>query len=160
MFVVFAIAAVCLSPPVAGPVVAGYAPVGQYGGHWGVDYAADPGDQVRAPAGGTVTFAGSVAGMKTLTIEPVPGFKVSLSYLSTVSVSGGDYVRRGSVVGTVGSPHGVNGVHLSTRVSGSYTDPSSQMGCRGTDISRALRLVTPHPPYARGRANRYPRRDL
>jgi murein DD-endopeptidase MepM/ murein hydrolase activator NlpD len=86
MFAVFAIAAVCLSPPVDGPVIAGYAPVGQYAGHWGVDYAAEVGEAVRAPASGTVTFAGSVAGMRTVTIEPVDGFKVSLSYLSGIEV--------------------------------------------------------------------------
>jgi murein DD-endopeptidase MepM/ murein hydrolase activator NlpD len=160
MLVVFAIAAVCLSPPVEGPVITGFGPVGQYGGHWGVDYAARVGEQVRAPASGRVTFAGSVAGMRTLTIEPVVGFKISLSYLATVGVSSGGYVRRGQVVGSAGAPHGVPGVHLSTRIDGRYVDPAGWMGCRETDITRALRLVTPPQPYSRRRANRNPRRDI
>lgn len=160
MLVVFAIAAVCLSPPVEGPVIAGFAPVGQYDGHWGVDYAAGVGEQVRAPVAGRVTFAGSVAGMRTLTIEPFVGFKVSLSYLASVGVSTGEYVRRGQVVGTAGAPHGVPGVHLSTRIDGQYVDPAGWMGCRETDITRALRLVTPPQPYSRRRANRNPRRHL
>lgn len=160
MFAVFAIAAVCLSPPVSGPVVASYGPIGQYGGHWGIDYAADVGEPLRAPTSGRVTFAGSVAGMRTITIEPVPGFKVSLSYLSQIQASAGEYVGRGQTVGRAGAPHGVPGAHLSTRINGRYVDPASQLGCHDTDISRALRLVTPPQPYPRRRANRNPRRDL
>ncbi|MGH3650749.1 MAG: murein hydrolase activator EnvC family protein [Acidimicrobiia bacterium] len=160
MFIAFAIAAVCLAPPVNGPVVAGYSPVGQYGGHWGVDFLGEVGDVVRAPLSGRVTFAGSVAGMKTITIEPVSGFKVSLSYLSEIRVASGSRISRGSTVALAGAPHGRPGVHLSTRIDGRYVDPASQMGCRDTDISRALRLVTPPRPYPRRRANWNSRRDL
>lgn len=160
MFVFLAIAAVCLSPPVNGPVNAGYSPSGQYAGHWGVDYQADVGDPVKAPASGVVTFAGSVAGMRSVTIQPVSGFKVSVSYLSSLSVSAGQRVDRGEVVGAAGSAHDSGGVHLSTRINGSYVDPATQMGCFSTDITRALRLVTPPQPYPRTRANRNPGRDL
>ena len=151
MLVAYAIAAICLMAPVGGPVAAGYAPVGDYAGHWGVDYSAVVGAEVRAPAGGVVTFAGSVAGMRTVTIEPVPGFKVSVSYLSQVQVSRGERVRRGEVVGLAGSPHGSAGVHLSTRIDGEYVDPRALLGCFDTDISRALRLLTPRsgPPRRR-----------
>ena len=160
MLLAFALSAVCLVAPVDGPVLGEYAPIGSYGGHWGVDYAAAVGTSVRAPASGRVTFAGSVAGMRSVTIEPVPGFKVSLSYLSEIDVSSGALVDRGDVIGRSGSPHGVDGVHLSTRIDGEYVDPQSQLGCRDTDITRALRLVTPPGPYARQRAHRDPRRDL
>jgi len=160
MLVAFAIASVCLSAPVDGPVVAPYAPEGRYGGHWGVDYASAVGGTVVAPASGRVTFAGSVAGMRTITIEPVPGFKVSVSYLSEVGVTSGAMVSRGMSIGRAGSPHGEPGVHLSTRIDGRYADPIRHLGCRDTDISRGLRLVTPPPPYPRSRANRNPRRDF
>lgn len=160
MIVAFAIAAVCLGPPVDGPVTDGYGPTGQYSGHWGIDYAADVGEDVRAPVSGQVTFAGSVAGMRTVTIEPVPGFKVSVSYLSSVAVATGQQVTRGDTLGRAGAPHGVPGVHMSTRIDGRYVDPAQQMGCLETDITRALRLVTPPTPYARRRANRNPGRDL
>lgn len=160
MFAALAIAAMCLVPPVDGPVIAGFAPTGRYSGHWGLDYAASVGEAVRAPVSGRVTFAGSVAGMQTITIEPVPGFKVSVSYLSGVGVRSGASVGRGSVVAFAGSPHGIPGVHLSTRIDGKYVDPASQIGCRDTDISRALRLVTPPRPYPRRRAHRHPRRDF
>jgi murein DD-endopeptidase MepM/ murein hydrolase activator NlpD len=160
MLGVFAIAAVCLVSPVDGPVIDGYSPSGRYGGHWGVDYEANIGDPVYAPASGIVTFAGSVAGMQTITIQPVTGFKVSVSYLSGIGVSAGDDVRRGLRVGWAGVEDGVPGVHLSTRIGGRYVDPATQMGCRSTEITRALRLVTPPQPYPRRRANRNSRRDL
>ena len=156
----FAIAAICLVPPVDGPIVTPYSPIGQYGGHWGIDFEAHVGEPVHAPASGVVTFAGSVAGMKTITIQPVGGFKVSVSYLSDVGVSQGDYVRRGSPVGAAGVEDGVPGVHMSTRIDGQYVDPRSQLGCRSTDITRALRLVTPPQPYPRTRAHRNPRRNV
>lgn len=155
-----AIAAVCVSAPVEGPMTAPFAPVGEYAGHWGVDFDAEPGTTVRAPVSGTVTFAGSVAGMRTVTIEPVPGLKVSVSYLSVVDVSSGAGVTRGQRVGSSGVPHGMPGVHLSVRVDGRYVDPAGFLGCRTTDITRALRLVEPPMPYPRRRANRHPRWDL
>jgi len=160
MLVGLVLSAVCLVAPVDGTIVGEYAPVGSYGGHWGIDYAVPSGTPVSAPVSGRVTFAGSVAGMRSVTIEPVPGFKVSLSYLSGVSVVSGDQVERGDVVGRAGSPHGGDGVHLSTRIEGEYVDPESQLGCRETDITRALRLVTPPGPYARQRAHRDLGRDL
>ena len=39
-------------------------------------------------------------------------------------------------------------------IDGRYVDPIPQMGCVSTDITRALRLVTPPQPYPRTRANR------
>ena len=160
MLAVFVVAAICLVPPVDGPVIDNYSPSGQYGGHWGVDYGARFGDPVYAPTSGIVTFAGSVAGMQTITIQPVPGLKVSISYLSGVAVNAGDYVRQGLRIGRAGLEGGVPGVHLSTRIGDRYVDPATQMGCRPTEITRALRLVTPPQPYPRRRANRNPRRDL
>lgn len=160
MFEFLFAAAVCISPPVAGPVVAQYAPVGQYGGHWGVDFAAGYGDTVSSPASGKVTFAGSVAGMKTVTIEPLPGLKISVSYLSQIDVAAGELVERGERIGLAGLAHGTASVHMSTRVNGTYVDPALWLGCRETDISRALRLVTPPQPYPRTRAHRNSWRNL
>jgi murein DD-endopeptidase MepM/ murein hydrolase activator NlpD len=154
------LSAICLMAPVGGPVTAGYGPVGDYGGHWGVDYAAALETVVRAPTDGTVTFAGSVAGMNTITIQPLDGFKVSVSYLAHISVHSGQVVHRGDRIGLSGSPHGIPGVHMSLRVGGRYVNPAGHIGCRSTDISRALRLITPPGPYARRGANRDSRRDI
>ena len=151
MFAVLAIAAVCLAPPVPGQVIAGFAPEGAYAGHWGVDFAATPGDGVKAPVAGRITFAGSVAGMRTVTIEPVPGYKVSVSYLSDITVGTGEMVERGDLVGHAGSPHGRPGVHMSVRIAAKYVDPMGLFGCTQTDITRALRLVTPPQPDPRRR---------
>ena len=153
MILAFAVSAVCLISPVSGAVSEPYSPLGQYAGHWGIDFAAEVGEVVVAPASGTVTFAGSVAGMRTLTIEPFAGFKISVSYLATVDVMRGSAVRRGGRIGTAGMEDGIPGVHLSTRIDGQYVDPEGQLGCRKTDITRALRLVTPPQPYPRSRAN-------
>ena len=156
----FAFALICLVPPVDGEIVAPFAPTGQYAGHWGVDFSSEPYAVVSAPASGIVTFAGSVAGMRTVTIEPVAGLRVSMSYLSLVGAVSGRWVRRGEAIGFAGFPHGRAGVHMSTRVDGVYVDPEDHMVCTRTDITRALRLVTPPQPYPRSRANRDSRRNI
>lgn len=160
MFVGFAISAVCLSAPVDGPIAHGFEPTGRYSGHWGVDYAVALGSPVRAAVTGRVSFAGQVGGMLSVTIEPVPGLKVSTSYLSETRVRRGTFVRKGQVVGLSGTEDGLEVVHFSVRIAGRYVDPVGQMGCRSTDITRALRLITPPQPYPRSRAHRDTRRNV
>lgn len=152
--------AVCLVAPVEGPVIADYSPSGQYSGHWGIDFAADRGAPVRSPVAGVVSFAGSVAGMKTVTIRPSMGFKVSLSYLDEIEVVDGAHVGIGQRIATAGLERGVGGVHLSVRFNGKYVDPAPYFRCRSNDISRALRLLRPPQPYPRRRAHGNPRRNL
>jgi len=145
----------CLLAPVPGAVQTPFAPTGAYAGHWGVDLAAEMGTAVRAPVGGTVSFAGSVAGMLTVTI--VSGeMKVSVSYLSSVGVSRGDEVQAGEVVGQSGVAHGGDALHLSVRLHGQYVDPAPFLACRFGPISDALRLV----PYPDRSANRIAGRNL
>ncbi|GEM_PF-1558590 len=117
------------SPPVPGPVTAEYAPGAGYDGHWGVDFAATPGAIVRAPLGGRVSFAGMVAGVRSVTIAPDDTHRVSVSFLSAISVAEGAVVEPGTPVGRSGWAHGHEAVHLSVRVAGRYVDP---MGCRST----------------------------
>ena len=64
-----AVGLACLIAPVTGSQTAPFAPEGAYAGHWGVDFTAAEGSAVKAPLSGTVSFAGSVAGMQTVTIE-------------------------------------------------------------------------------------------
>lgn len=147
---------VCLMLPFpGGDLIRPFAPEGAYAGHWGVDLAAPAGSPVSAPLDGRVSFAGSVAGMRTVTIEQGP-MKVSLSYLGSVGVGPGTMVTAGDVVGTSGRAHGLDAVHLSVRLNGDYVDPAPFLGCRLGSISDALRLV----PYPGGGANRNSRRDL
>lgn len=123
--------ALCLAmPPVDGPVVGAFAPSPEYAGHWGVDIAAPPGSIVRAPDGGVVTFAGTVAGTNSVTIRVSHDVRVSLSYLSSIEVPTGSMVAAGTVVGRSGLAHGDSAVHLSVRIGNEYVDPIGYLKCR------------------------------
>lgn len=123
---------VCLTlPPVSGPVAAGFAPGETHGGHWGVDFAVSDDTVVVAPAPGVVTFAGTVAGMRSVTILIEPNVRVSMSYLSRIDVSVGHRVSSGSVVGRSGLAHGLERLHMSVRVGDRYVDPAPFMRCGG-----------------------------
>ncbi|MEX2624388.1 MAG: peptidoglycan DD-metalloendopeptidase family protein [Acidimicrobiia bacterium] len=122
--------AICLQAPVPGPVVEQFAPVGQFGGHWGVDFAAPVGTVVGSPVAGRVSFAGTVAGMRTVTVDPGGGILVSVSYLTSVTASPGEVVRVGEELGRSGVAHGRPAVHLSLREHGRYLDPAPYFSCR------------------------------
>ncbi|WP_394160095.1 murein hydrolase activator EnvC family protein [Galactobacter valiniphilus] len=78
-------------------------------GHRGVDLAAGAGEPVVAPAAGTVSFVGSVAGRPTVAIEVGGGWRTTLEPVEA-SVSVGDAVRAGQAIGTVAT-----GGHCSER---------------------------------------------
>ena len=103
-----------LAAPVDGPVVAGFAPIGRWAGHWGVDFGADPGTPVRAAGAGVVSFDGTVAGNRTVTIDHGGGLKTSYSYLETASAGPGR-VMAGSVIARSGRAHGSEALHFSVR---------------------------------------------
>lgn len=96
-------------------------------GHRGVDTGADRGTAVRASADGTVRFAGSVAGNRTVSVDHADGLVTSYSYLGSISVTEGQSVSRGQTIGTVGDGHPAQElpphVHLSARRDGVYLDP-------------------------------------
>lgn len=130
-----------LAAPVPGGVLAGFSPLGQYAGHWGVDLAARPGDVVKAAGGGTVSFSGIVAGNRTVTVDHGGGLKTSYSYLSSQLVGAGQAVSRGQSLGTAGAAHGESGLHFSVRIAGAYVDPIPRLDCRPLDLRPALRLI-------------------
>lgn len=130
------------TPPVEGPVLAPFAPIGRYAGHWGVDYAADIGSEVGAAAAGTVTFAGPVAGRLSVSIDHGRGMVTTVSYLSTVGVRRGEAVAIGQSIARSGRAHDREAVHLSLRIDGSYVDPGLLFRCRVGDISEALWLTS------------------
>lgn len=117
--------------PVDGEVAAGFDPGPGFDGHWGIDFEAPPGTPVLAMADGAVSFAGSVAGMLSVTVDHPDGMKTSLSHLASISVDAGDVVERGDVVGVSGSAHGRPGVHVSVRLGGEYVDPEPVLLCLG-----------------------------
>jgi septal ring factor EnvC (AmiA/AmiB activator) len=126
--------------PVHGPVLAPFAfdSAHPYAGgqHRGVDIGASAGGTVLAPAGGTVTFAGTVPSSgRSLTILTGDGYDVTLTHLGSLGVAKGATVVEGDAVGTVG-PSGtpeLDGpyVHLGVRTDANdqgYVDPLGLLG--------------------------------
>ncbi|MDX1744452.1 MAG: M23 family metallopeptidase [Halobacteriales archaeon] len=120
-----------LMMPVDGPVSDRFDPGPGFEGHWGVDLEVAPGTPVLAMAAGTVSFAGTVAGMATVTVDHGDGMKTSLSHLAEIAVVEGAFVERGDVVGLSGMAHGRPGVHVSVRLDGGYVDPEPLLSCLG-----------------------------
>jgi len=152
----------CLfAAPVDGPAATAFAPSGAYGGHWGLDFAVVPGTPVRAAAAGSVTFAGSVAGMLSVTVHHGGGVRTSYSFLSRLGVTAGSRVGRGDVVGYSGTDHGSN-LHWSLRVDDRYLDPA--LACVPREVpGMAVRLAGVRwavGPYPLRRAPRHPWRNL
>ena len=150
-----------LMPPIDGAIVRPYAPVGLYGGHWGIDFGANPGTVVWSAGPGTVTFAGSVAGRLSVTVSHGGGLRTSYSYLDAIGVRLGSVVSQGEPVGLSGTAHGVPALHFSVRVGAEYRYPSSWFVCVPSPGS-GLRLapVFGRSVYPRKRATRHPRRNL
>lgn len=109
--------------PVDGEVVARFDAPTRYGaGHRGVDLAAPPGTEVVAPAGGTVTFAGTVVGDRWITVDH-GRLRSTVGPLATIMVRAGDDVASGTALGTSGHAHGAAAVHWSVRRGDTYLDP-------------------------------------
>src|SRR3954453_12071220 len=111
--------------PVIRPFVLGDDPYAS-GQHRGIDIGAPAGAPVRAPAAGTISFAGTVpTGGKTITIRTADGYAVTLQRLGSTSVSQGLAVGEKDVVGSVGAatePYVYLGVRRNDQPDG-YLDP-------------------------------------
>ncbi len=114
-----------LAWPVNGPVSS---PFGQRWGrlHAGVDIPAPVGTPIRAAASGRVALAGSQGGYGNYTcIQHTRALSSCYAHQSRFATSTGDSVRRGEVIGFVGStgrsfgPH----LHFETWVGGRPVDP-------------------------------------
>ena len=141
-FLVGALPARAWTWPVEGPVLRSFSfEGGPYaaGQHRGIDVGAPAGTPVRAPAGGDVTFAGSVPRYgRTVTITTSDGYAVTLVHLGETAVALGDSVDEGAQVGTVG-PSGEPEVADRTSISAS----ASRRHPRGTSIRS--RFCRPFP---------------
>jgi hypothetical protein len=128
--------------PVDGPVLRPFTfdPNDPYAGgqHRGIDVGAPSGAPVRAPAAGTVSFAGNVpGGGLTLAVRTADGYSVTLVHLGAIGVARGTTVQEGDVVGSVG-PSGEPElaeayVHLGIRTAADqqgYVDPLSLLPAR------------------------------
>jgi len=81
--------------------------------HGGLDIGAERGTPVHAPAGGTVTFAGSHAeyGL-SVTIDHGGDLRTIYGHLSKIMVTAGDTVARGAQLGLTGNTGRSSGPHL------------------------------------------------
>ena len=87
------------------------------GHHTGLDFAAPTGTLIKAVHSGTITFAGwdGSYGYKTeLTLDD--GTEVWFAHQSSISVSVGQKVATGDVIGRVGATGNVTGAHLHLEV--------------------------------------------
>lgn len=94
--------------------------------HEGLDIAAPIGTPVRAVASGKVTFVGYVSGYgRMVTIDHGNGLVTRYAHLSRASVSRGQSVVAGQVIGCVGDSGYATGphVHFEVRLDGEAKDP-------------------------------------
>jgi len=136
VFLIWTPVANAWSRPVQGPVLQAFSydeahPYAS-GQHRGIDIGADTaGENVVAPAAGTVSFAGTVpTNGKSVTIETADGYSVTLTHLGSILVGKGTTVEEAANVGTIG-PSGTPEfdqpyVHLGIRLTADpngYLDP-------------------------------------
>ncbi len=112
---------------------------GQYGlwssYHTGLDFNGNNGDPISAIANGVVTstgYDGSYGNKTVVTLED--GTEIWYCHQTSISVSVGDEVRGGELIGTVGSTGNVTGSHLHIEVrpgGGDPVDPYAAMQQHG-----------------------------
>lgn len=124
--------------PVPGSLVRRFdRPTHRYGpGHRGVDLSTTDGADVVSPAGGTVTFAGPVAGRPVVVITHRDGLRSSLEPVSA-ALPRGSSVSVGQVVGVVAAPDSYKHcpdrcVHWGLRRGDEYLDPWSWLTSGGS----------------------------
>jgi murein DD-endopeptidase MepM/ murein hydrolase activator NlpD len=96
--------------------------------HRGVDLAAPEGMEVHAACAGHVVFSGYEKGYgNTVVVRHPGGFETRYAHLHDLSVSVGDQIPSGGVLGTVGSTGRSTGPHLHFEVSrhGDQIDPKA-----------------------------------
>ena len=100
-------------------------------GHRGVDLAAAPGAEVHAAGGGTVSFAGSVAGRGVVSVVHAGGLRTTYEPV-TATVHTGEAVTAGQSLGALEAGHPGCPVaaclHWGLRRGEQYLDPLALLG--------------------------------
>lgn len=95
--------------------------------HSGIDLAASKGTPVKAPNNGVVAFSmeGLLSPGNTVVIDHGLGLFTSYYHLDTIEVKKGDQLKKGDVIGTVGTTGFSTGPHLHYAVSiyNTYVNP-------------------------------------
>ena len=110
-------------PPTDAPIVDHFRPPPRpwMEGNRGIDFGTASGDPIQASAEGRVIFAGQVGGHLHVTIEHPDGLRTSSSFLESRTVSAGDRVERGDLIGRAGGL-----LHFGVRTpDGEYLDPEA-----------------------------------
>ena len=97
-----------------------------YDYHPGIDIGNDYGAPIYAGASGQVEFAGWFGGYgRYVKISHGYGYETAYGHMSSIAVSSGDYVKKGEVIGYVGSSGYSTGPHLHYEViiNGQDSDP-------------------------------------
>lgn len=115
--------------PVIGPVLRAFDPprTAFGSGHRGIDIACAVGAPIRAPASGTVTFAGSVGGQRYVTVTHADGTQSTASWVDALLVRRDEVVVAGQPIASCGVGHAgavISHVHFGVRrPDGVYVDP-------------------------------------
>jgi murein DD-endopeptidase MepM/ murein hydrolase activator NlpD len=100
---------------------------GQSALHSGIDFRAPTGTPVRAGANGTVTEAQTMGGYgRMVELSHGAGLSTRYAHLSQIAVEAGQKIRKGDVIGYVGSTGRSTGPHLhyETRIDDAPVDPA------------------------------------
>jgi len=103
--------------------------------HKGIDIVADAGTEITAPADGVVTRAGRNGGYgKAIDLSHGYGYVTRYAHLSEILVRAGQRVRRGQMLGRVGSTGRSTGSHLHYEVfrDGRRVNPWKYIGQKGS----------------------------
>ena len=104
--------------------------LGRRKGHKGVDLAAPTGTPVYATADGTISRANWFSSYgKFISIEHGADMQTRYAHLSQIVVNAGDTVKKGELIGYVGSTGRSTGPHLhyEVRIAGQDVDPAPYM---------------------------------
>ena len=117
--------------------------------HTGIDIATSLGDAVRAPADGTVLKAGMGSGYgREVVIDHGHGIETLYAHLSGFAVTDGQDVRRGDILGYVGSSGHSTGPHLhyEVRIHDTPVNPAKYLHASARQV--ASTPSTPPPTIA------------
>ena len=118
--------------PVSGPITGVFGSRRFFNGkprnpHSGIDYAADEGTPILAPAPGTIALTGDLYfNGNTVVINHGGGFVSVMCHMHEIFVKEGQSIERGEKIGTVGSTGRSTGPHLHWTISlqGTKVDPA------------------------------------
>ncbi len=98
--------------------------------HYGIDFANDPGTPVYATAPGVVAYVGYESDYgKLIKIEHQGGYETRYGHLNSYLIKEGDNVKRGQIIGLMGSTGVSTGPHLHYEilVDGRKTNPAGYL---------------------------------